>query len=216
MTEPTDAEIADVARKAEPAPAAATHIQQPYTLAEIKAKIASNDYSAELLLQHAMLLLDSLHADAAYLIGRLQLDTMDGARVVEIIRERIDAAKVALAAQQAAPVAQGDAPSDAELFPLIEKHFGMVPRRDDTVIDRRTGRFHDAQRYRDFAADLLSARAQPTPPAVVVPLTEEQRSDIATAAAGFNWTDDYVEAIDYVIDGVESLHSIKGGQHGAE
>ena len=38
------------------------------------------------------------------------------------------------------------APSDAELFPLIEKHFGMVPRRDDTVIDRRTGRFHDAQR----------------------------------------------------------------------
>ena len=66
------------------------------------------------------------------------------------------------------------APSDAELFPLIEKHFGMVPRRDDTVIDRRTGRFHDAQRYRDFAADLLSARAQPTSPAVVEPLTDEQ------------------------------------------
>lgn len=66
------------------------------------------------------------------------------------------------------------APSDAELFPLIEKHFGMVPRRDDTVIDRRNGRFHDAQRYRDFAADLLSARAQPTPPAVVEPLTDEQ------------------------------------------
>lgn len=55
--------------------------------------------------------LDSLHADAAYLIGRLQLDTMDGARVVEIIRERIEAAKAALAAQaqEAAPVAQGDA-----------------------------------------------------------------------------------------------------------
>ncbi|WP_270175161.1 hypothetical protein [Diaphorobacter sp. ED-3] len=52
--------------------------------------------------------LDSLHADAAYLIGRLQLDTMDGARVVEIIRERIEAAKAALAAQaqEAAPVAQ--------------------------------------------------------------------------------------------------------------
>jgi hypothetical protein len=43
---------------AQTAPAAATHIQQPYTLAEIKAKIASNDYSAELLLQHAMLLLE--------------------------------------------------------------------------------------------------------------------------------------------------------------
>lgn len=35
------------------------HIKEPYTLAEIKAKIASNDYSAEMLLQHAMLLLDS-------------------------------------------------------------------------------------------------------------------------------------------------------------
>ena len=35
------------------------HIKEPYTLAEVKAKIASNDYSAEMLLQHAMLLLDS-------------------------------------------------------------------------------------------------------------------------------------------------------------
>ena len=35
------------------------HIKEPYALAEIKAKIASNDYSAEMLLQHAMLLLDS-------------------------------------------------------------------------------------------------------------------------------------------------------------
>ena len=64
------------------------------------------------------------------------------------------------------------APSDAVLFPLIEKHFGLVPRRDDTVIDRRTGHFHDAQRYRDFAADVLSACAQPTPPAVVEPMTD--------------------------------------------
>ena len=41
------------------------HIKEPYTLAEIKAKIASNDYSAEMLLQHAMLLLDSVQEDAA-------------------------------------------------------------------------------------------------------------------------------------------------------
>ena len=34
------------------------HIKNPYTLAEIRAKIVSNDYSAEMLLQHAMLLLD--------------------------------------------------------------------------------------------------------------------------------------------------------------
>lgn len=44
------------------------HIKEPYTLAEIKAKIASNEYSAEMLLQHAMLLLEgvSLSANADY------------------------------------------------------------------------------------------------------------------------------------------------------
>ena len=95
-----------------------------------------------------------------------------------------------------------------------------------------------AARERDPALPIETVRAiywsmwrtVPTPPAqaadsvledagggaVAVPLTDEQRSDIATAAAGFNWTDDYVEAIDYVIDGVESLHGIKGGQHGTD
>ena len=100
--------------------------------------------------------------------------------------------------------------TDAEIVALIEKHLGLKPRRDDTVIDPRTGRFHDVQRYRDFARAVLAHWGQPQ--AVAVPLTEDQRSDIATAAAGFNWTDDYVEAIDYVIDGVESLHGIKGDQ----
>lgn len=33
-------------------------IEQPYTLAELRAKIDSNEYGAELLLQHAMRLLD--------------------------------------------------------------------------------------------------------------------------------------------------------------
>ena len=33
-------------------------ITEPYTLEEIKARIATDDYNAELLLQHAMLLLD--------------------------------------------------------------------------------------------------------------------------------------------------------------
>ncbi len=43
-------------------------IKQPYTLAEIQAKIASGDYSAELLLQHAILLLlaSSKAADTQY------------------------------------------------------------------------------------------------------------------------------------------------------
>lgn len=52
-------------------------------------------------------------------------------------------------------------PTDAALLPLIEKHLGLKPRRDDTVIDPRTGRFHDAQRYRDFAADILAKLGTP-------------------------------------------------------
>ena len=46
------------------APEPSGQIKEPYTLAEIKAKIASNDYSAELMLQHAMLHLDRLAASA--------------------------------------------------------------------------------------------------------------------------------------------------------
>ena len=46
------------------APAPSEHIKETYTLAEVKAKIASNDYSAELLLQHAMALLDSASLSA--------------------------------------------------------------------------------------------------------------------------------------------------------
>ena len=49
--------------------------------------------------------LDKLHADAAYLIGRLREGSMPYARVIEIIRERIDAAKAAIRAR----AAQGDA-----------------------------------------------------------------------------------------------------------
>lgn len=50
--------------------------------------------------------LDSLHADAAYLIGRLQRGTMTASRVVEVIRDRIDAAKAALTTAAAVPVEQ--------------------------------------------------------------------------------------------------------------
>ena len=56
-------------------------------------------------------------------------------------------------------------PTDAELIALIEKHLGLKPRRDDTVIDPRTGRFHDVQRYRDMSAEILAKWG--TPPAVV-------------------------------------------------
>ena len=53
--------------------------------------------------------LDSLHADAAYLIGRLREGSMPYARVIEIIRERIDAAKAAIRAR----AAHGQAPAGA-------------------------------------------------------------------------------------------------------
>lgn len=52
--------------------------------------------------------LDSLHADAAYLIGRLRDGSMPYARVIEIIRERIDAAKAAIRAR----AAHGQAPAN--------------------------------------------------------------------------------------------------------
>jgi hypothetical protein len=52
-------------------------------------------------------------------------------------------------------------PTDAELLPLIEKHLGLKPRRDDTVINPRTGRFHDVQRYRDFARAVLAKWGTP-------------------------------------------------------
>ena len=53
--------------------------------------------------------LDSLHADAAYLIGRLREGSMPYARVIEIIRERIDAAKAAIRAR----ASHGQAPAGA-------------------------------------------------------------------------------------------------------
>ena len=47
--------------------------------------------------------LDSLHADAAYLIGRLREGSMPYARVIEIIRERIDAASPTAQAAESVP-----------------------------------------------------------------------------------------------------------------
>ena len=47
--------------------------------------------------------LDSLHADAAYLIGRLRDGSMPYVRVIEIIRERIDAASPTAQAANSVP-----------------------------------------------------------------------------------------------------------------
>ena len=66
-------------------------------------------------------------------------------------------------------------PSDDGLFELIKEHFGLDKRSFDTVIDRKTGRFHDAARYRDFAAAVLAKWGTPQP-VVREPLTPEQGS----------------------------------------
>ena len=54
-------------------------------------------------------------------------------------------------------------PSDDGLFELIKEHFGLDKRPFDTVIDRKTGRFHDAARYRDFASAVLVLLGSPQP-----------------------------------------------------
>ena len=54
-------------------------------------------------------------------------------------------------------------PSDDGLFELIKEHFDLDKRPFDTVIDRKTGRFHDAARYRDFASAVLARWGTPQP-----------------------------------------------------
>ena len=54
-------------------------------------------------------------------------------------------------------------PSDDVLFELIKEHFDLDKRPLDTVIDRNTGRFHDAARYRDFASAVLARWGTPQP-----------------------------------------------------
>ena len=85
--------------------------------------------------------LDNLHADAAYLIGRLREGSMPYARAIEIIRERIDAAKAAIRAR----AAQGDALDAA--FEAVRKKLCTLSRYsfvldDDGLVRRvqdRTG-----------------------------------------------------------------------------
>ena len=72
-------------------------------------------------------------------------------------------------------------PSDDILFELIKEHFGLDKRPFDTVIDRKTGRFHDAARYRDFASAVLARWGSPQP-VVREPELDQFLSDVMTAA----------------------------------
>ena len=80
--------------------------------------------------------LDSLHADAAYLIGRLREGSMPYARVIEIIRERIDAAKAAIRAR----AAQGDALDAARYRWLRENWSTMGSTYHDDKMQLYVGR----------------------------------------------------------------------------
>ena len=71
-------------------------------------------------------------------------------------------------------------PTDDELLVLIEKHLGLKPRRDDTVIDPRTGRFHDVQRYRDLKADILAKWGTPA-------VAKWAPEEIAGGERGIRW-----------------------------
>ena len=103
--------------------------------------------------------LDSLHADAAYLIGRLRDGSMPYARVIEIIRERIDAAKAAIRARavlakwgQSAQAA-GNVPAIADLPPLPDIDLRDVGTKPQDVKDFLNGY------ATEYARIALAARA---------------------------------------------------------
>lgn len=105
-------------------------------------------------------------------------------------------------------------PSDDILFELIKEHFGLDKRPFDTVIDRKTGRFQDAARYRDFASAVLARWGTPQP-VVREPLSANQVSELANSAGywhGDTSRADFINGIRYA----EAAHGIKGGQHGTE
>lgn len=92
-------------------PMTAGHITQPYSLAEIKAKIATNEFCPELLLQHAMLLLD--RQSPAEVAGEI-VEMEDGA-LVPVWRDGTPPAGTKLYAQPMAAEGASMMPSDADI-----------------------------------------------------------------------------------------------------
>ena len=177
------------APKAEPVPTdhfpdagemvAGAHIQQPFTLAEIKAKIASNDYSAELMLQHAMLLLEKPVAVAGPTRAQIRdvflangFTVKDG--LYDLKEYVYDAAYalLALATTQVAPAAQGDARAPGLIAAAehiegmaagyIQEHAYTEPDTGAVVFDRRDAGLEYHSTLIELADDLrgLAARSQ--------------------------------------------------------
>ncbi len=96
-------------------------------------------------------------------------------------------------------------PNDDILFELIKEHFGLDKRPFDTVIDRKTGRFHDAARYRDFASAVLARWGTPQP-VVREPLTQGQIESLL-------WTYGYDPDVDRMVAILQAARGIaqKGG-----
>ena len=84
-------------------------------------------------------------------------------------------------------------PTDAVLFALIKEHFDIDQRRDDTVINRSTGRFHDAQRYRDSAAAVLALAKWGQPAQAQADSVQEDAARYRLLRRGRHWS---------VIDGI--------------
>lgn len=126
-----------VASVAASAPAPSAHIKEPYTLAEIKAKIANNDYSAELLLQHALLLLDGALSQQVRGVSQWRGSTKAatgfevfaaaGLRRLHAENERLAAM---VEAQQPAPTPQADSvTAPAAYSGNLEQELAMLIRR---------------------------------------------------------------------------------------
>ena len=104
-------------------------------------------------------------------------------------------------------------PNDDILFELIKEHFDLDKSPLDTVIDRKTGRFHDAAHYRDFASAVLARWGSPQPVARE-PLSDAQIAEMMLDAWGCASIAPR-HALEFA-RAVERAHGIKGGQHGTE
>ena len=131
--------------------------------------------------------LNSLHADAAYLIGRLRDGSMPYARVIEIIRERIDAASPTA---QAAPAAGAVAGSDdlsgtlrrldsKELAAWVDR--GMALSENLAMYVQADCTLRESQARDMLRAHLFSAQPAPAAPTSPAKAAESVLEDAAPA-----------------------------------
>ena len=141
--------------------------------------------------------LNSLHADAAYLIGRLRDGSMPYARVIEIIRERIDAASpMAQAAPAAGAVAGSDDLSGTlrrldskELAAWVDR--GMALSENLAMYVQADCTLRESQARDMLRAHLFSAQPAPAAPTSPAQAADSQPApdNEAILSAARNWGD---------------------------